>query len=122
MDALAGKVSVAVCDVKKAILPRFYNKLQSASGHDCMKRIGPVIATGFYISQLLHAFLFFMVFGPAIHYKLSDYPQLAYLIQAVGWWLCFKVTYLYYRVSTTSPGVPSKVLKQSTAKSSASTD
>jgi len=36
----------------------------------------------------------------------------AFLWQLIGWSLCFKVTYLYYRVSNSSPGVPIQVLKQ----------
>ena len=67
MDDLAGKVSVAVCEVKKVILPRFYNKLQSHSGHKCMRTYGPIISICFYMTQLLHALLFYQVFGQALH-------------------------------------------------------
>ena len=112
MDELAVKVSIFVCDVKKAILPRFYAKLQSAGGHNCMRTYGPIIAVCFYLSQALHAFLFFMVFGPALHEKFPKHPLLAYLLQLVGWLFCFKVTYLYYRVNTSSAGSPSDVLTQ----------
>ena len=66
MDELATNVSVAVCEVKKSILPRFYNSLQSKSGHSCMRTYGPIIAIGFYLTQALHAFLFLTVFGPAL--------------------------------------------------------
>ena len=77
-----------------------------------MRTWGPIISMGFYTTQILHAVLFATVFGPALHEKCEDYPGLAYLLQALGWFLSFKVTYLYYRVNTSSPGVPSKVLKQ----------
>ena len=59
------------------------------------------------------------VFGPAIHEKLVDYPGAAYFVQFFGWFLCFKVTYLYYRVSTSSPGVPSEVYNQKNYQKSA---
>ena len=110
MDEFAGKVSVAICNVKKAILPKFYNKLQSQSGHQCMRTYGPLIAIGFYMTQVLHAILFFFVFGPALKIHFANYPAVAYLGQAIGWFLCFKVTYLYYRVNQSSPGVPAKEL------------
>jgi len=31
------------------------------------------------------------------------------LVQIIGWILCFKVTYLYYRVNTSSPGAPNQI-------------
>jgi len=66
MDEFATKVSVFVCDVKKAILPNVYNRLQSPSGHNCMRYLGPLIVVGFYLTQFLHAFLFYSVFGPTL--------------------------------------------------------
>mmetsp|Transcript_44675 Transcript_44675/g.59271 ORF Transcript_44675/g.59271 Transcript_44675/m.59271 type:complete len:93 (-) Transcript_44675:866-1144(-) len=80
-----------------------------------MRTYGPIIAVGFYMTQLLHAFLFFTVFGPALHEQFASYPTLAYWWQLLGWFLCYKVTYLYYRVSTSSPGVPSEQLKKTKA-------
>lgn len=77
-----------------------------------MRYYGPMIAFGFYMTQILHAILFYTVFGPALCNQFVNYPNLALFINALGWILCFKVTYLYYRVSTTSPGVPSKDLCQ----------
>ena len=116
MDDLAGKVSVGVCKVKKALLPKFYNKLQSQTGHECMRTYGRLIAIGFYMSQLLHAVLFYTVFGQALQNQFVNYPYIGHVAQALGWFLCFKVTYLYYRVNSTSPGVPSKVLRQTESK------
>lgn len=66
MDDLAGKVSIAVCKAKKAVLPKFYNKLESQSGHNCMRMYGPLIAVGFYMTQFMHMVLFYTVFGPAL--------------------------------------------------------
>ena len=109
MDQLAGKVSVFVCEVKKAILPKFYNSLQSHSGHKCMRKTGPIIAAGFYATQFLHAFLFYTVFGPALHEHFAAMPIVAYIIEVIGWLLCLKVTYMYYRVNTSTPGVPNKI-------------
>ena len=116
MDQLSGKVSVFVCEVKKAILPRFYNSLQSHSGHNCMRKTGPIIAAGFYATQFLHAFLFYTVFGPALHEKFAEMPIVAYIIEVFGWLLCLKVTYMYYKVNTTSPGVPNKIFGQKRSK------
>ena len=76
-----------------------------------MRKVGPMIACAFYATQALHAFLFYTVFGPAVNELFDGYPKVAVLWQVVGWLLCFKVTYLYYLVNTSSPGVPSRVLK-----------
>lgn len=99
MDDFTTRVSHFVCDIKKAILPRFYNKLQSPSGHGCMRTYGPIIAAAFYMTQGLHAFLFLTVFGPALHQRFEDNQALAHLLQLIGWLLCLKVTYLYYKVN-----------------------
>lgn len=85
-----------------------------------MRTYGPLISIGFYMAQLLHAFLFYQVFGPALHSQFVNYPAVAYFGQALGWLLCYKVTYLYYRVSTTSPGVPSRDLSRDNNNSSQS--
>lgn len=78
MDEFATKVSIFVCDVKKAILPKVYNRLQSPAGHSCMRYFGPLIMAGFYFTQFLHAFLFYQVFGPALLVVFADYPFVAY--------------------------------------------
>ena len=77
-----------------------------------MRYYGPMISVGFFCTQFLHAFLFAMVYGPALLERYKDNPSIAYLWQLIGWILCFKVTYLYFRVSTTSPGVPSEELRK----------
>ena len=71
-----------------------------------------MIAIGFYGTQILHAFLFATVFGPALLDEFKEYPSVAYWWQLFGWFLCYKVTYLYYRVSNSSPGVPMEELRK----------
>jgi hypothetical protein len=44
--------------------------------------------------------------GPRIHEKYTDYEPFTSIILIIGWILCYKVTYLYWRVSTKSPGSP----------------
>lgn len=66
MDAITNKVAILICDLKKATLPVYYNFMQSAQGHNFMRKFGPVVVFGFFATQLLHAFLFFTVFGPSL--------------------------------------------------------
>lgn len=73
-----------------------------------MKNLGPVIVVGFLLSQLIHAYYFFEVIGP----KLVDkYGAIAYVYNLGGWFLFYKVCYLYLRVHRTPPGSPQDVPK-----------
>ena len=73
MDALSTKVSIFVTDFKKATLPVYYKFMQSARGHNFMRKFGPFVVFMFFATQLLHAFLFYTVFGPALSKKYKDY-------------------------------------------------
>lgn len=112
MDSLSYKVAILVTNIKKATLPVYYNFMQSAKGHNFMRKFGPFVVCMFFATQLLHAFLFFTVFGPALQEKLVDYGPLAGIMQVIGWFFFYRVTYLYYRVTSSSPGIPSKDLNQ----------
>ena len=66
MDSLSYKVAILVTNIKKATLPAYYNFMQSAKGHNFMRKFGPFVVFMFFATQLLHAFLFYTVFGPAL--------------------------------------------------------
>ena len=66
MDAVSNKVAIMVCDLKKATLPVFYRYMESARGHNFMRKFGPFVVFMFFATQLLHGFLFFTVFGPSL--------------------------------------------------------
>lgn len=106
MERLTQKVADATIALKKKILIPFYGFIQSNSGHNFARRAGPVISALIYYSQLVHAALFFFVFGPEFRKKYNEYEPATTLMVLLGWWLCFKVTYLYYRVSTSSLATP----------------
>lgn len=110
MDAFGNKVAVLITNIKKVTLPTYYGFMESARGHNFMRKLGPVVVFMFFATQLLHAVLFFTVFGPALSEKYKDYGPLAPLLKAIGWFFFYRVTYLYYRVTTSSPGIPNKDL------------
>ena len=110
MDNISLKVAILVTDLKKATLPVYYNFMQSAKGHNLMRKVGPVVMCMFFATQLLHGLLFFTVFGPALSEKYKEYDPLPSLLKVIGWFFFYRVTYLYYRVTSSSPGVPNKDL------------
>lgn len=68
-----------------------------------MRTIGPFISFMFYLTQALHAYMFYFSVAPAI---LLKYPNscLAILWITLGWMLFIKVTYTYWWVSSHDPG------------------
>jgi hypothetical protein len=100
MERLSQKVSDAVIACKKAFLVPFYSFIQSTSGHNFARKAGPVIQVLILLSQAVHAFFLFKIFGPEYRRQYKDYEPLPSLFILLGWWLCYKVTYLYYRVSS----------------------
>ena len=104
MDIVVRKVSLLITGFKKATLPVYYNFIQSTRGHGCMRKVGPVVMVLFYATQLLHAFLFYTVFMPCLDQKFAEYEPFPTLMKILGWFFCYRVTYLYYRVTTSSPG------------------
>ena len=109
MERLTQKVADATIALKKMILIPFYGFIQSNSGHQFARKAGPVISCLIYLSQLVHAGLFFCVFGPEFRERYARYEPFATMMVLLGWWLCFKVTYLYYRVSTAPLATPQSV-------------
>ena len=77
-----------------------------------MRKIGPVVVELFYTTQILHAILFYNVFTPALSQKFADYEPFPTLMKILGWFFFYRVTYLYYRVTTSTPGYASKELKK----------
>jgi len=71
-----------------------------------MRKIGPVISAIFYFSQALHGYLLATSVGPRLREKYSDYEPVTSIVVVLGWILCWKVTYLYWRVSTKHAGSP----------------
>ncbi len=50
--------------------------------------------------------MFATVIGPRICEKYANWEPLTTIIIGLGWVLCYKVTYLYWRVSTKPAGSP----------------
>ena len=48
MNEFSTKVAIAVCDLKKATLPVYYNFMQSAKGHNFMRKFGPFVVFMFF--------------------------------------------------------------------------
>jgi hypothetical protein len=67
----------------------------------------------------VHALLLFTVFGPAFRSHFSNYEPFATLFVLAGWWLWFKVTYLYFVVSTKSLATPKNLFANAKKKNKA---
>lgn len=106
METLSQRVADGVISCKKAVLTRFYGFLQSNSGHRFTRKVGPVICVLIYFNQFVHALFMYTVFGPAFRTHFANFEPFATLFVLLGWWLCFKVTYLYFKVSTAALATP----------------
>ena len=122
MDSLTQKVADSVIACKKKILIPFYGFVQSNSGHQFAKKFGPIISVLIYFSQFVHGLLFVLVFGPQFRAKYSDMEPFTTIFILIGFWLCYKVTYLYYRVSTSKLATPKDILKKQTKKAQQALD
>jgi len=82
-----------------------------------MKRIGPAICFSFFVTQAIHVYFYGVVVGPRFREKYAWMEPLTSMVYALGWFLCWKVTYLYYRVALGNPGT-TKDLKNLSVKES----
>ena len=48
MDEVSNKVAILVTNLKKATLPVYYNFMQSAKGHNFMRKFGPFVVFMFF--------------------------------------------------------------------------
>jgi hypothetical protein len=62
----------------------------------------------FFLSQLTHAVTLAFLITPRFREKYAYYEPIPTLFLAGGWFLCVKVTYLYWRVSCNNAGTPRK--------------
>lgn len=106
MDYLTNLVVKLCFGIKMKTLAPMFRFLESSSGHEFTRRIGPIINALFYFTQIIHAYCFYFDIGPAFieQYtpKVGNFAVYLYIL--LGWFLCYKVTYTYYWVSTTNPG------------------
>ena len=48
MDRFSNKVAILVTDFKKATLPTYYRFMESAKGHNFMRKFGPFVVFMFF--------------------------------------------------------------------------
>ena len=103
MEELTNQVSNICFALKKRTIVPYFSYMQSSNGHAFMKKIGPIISTGFFTSQFLHAIFFYSIVAPAI-LELYTETFFTYFWITIGWLLFIKVTYTYWWVTTSNPG------------------
>ena len=100
------KATNACNALRRATVFRYSDFLTTETGHNFAKRLGPIICFNFFLSQAIHVYFYAMVVGPRFREKFEWLEPITSIIYAIGWILCFKVTYLYYRVSLCNAGTP----------------
>ena len=58
----------------------------------------------------MHVYFFVAIVGPRFLERYEAYEPLPTIFVGLGWFLCWKVTYLYWRVSMGKAGSPKEVI------------